>query len=99
MPAPENSEDFPLKEARALVAHLMTRNPLIYWADLLLNLILGWGGFYLVVITPALSALNIFAFIVSAFSLYRAGIFVHEIVHFKKGSFKSFIGDDISRHD
>ena len=91
MPAPENSEDFPLKEARALVAHLMTRNPLIYWADLLLNLILGWGGFYLVVITPALSALNIFAFIVSAFSLYRAGIFVHEIVHFKKGSFKSFV--------
>lgn len=91
MPAPENSEDFPLKEARALVAHLMKRNPVIYWFDLLLNLILGWGGFYLVVVTPAFSALNIVAFIVSAFSLYRAAIFVHEIVHFKKGTLKFFV--------
>lgn len=91
MPAPENSQDFPLKEARALVAHLMERNPLIYWADLLLNLIVGWSGFYLVVTTPALSVLNSAAFVVSAFSLYRAAIFVHEIVHFKKGSFKGFV--------
>lgn len=91
MPAPENSEDFPLKEARALVAHLMGRNAYIYWLDLLFNLVLGWGGFYLVVISPALSALTIIAFIVSAFSLYRVAIFVHEIVHFKKGTFKSFV--------
>jgi fatty acid desaturase len=91
MPAPENSEDFPLKEARALVAHLMKRNPLIYWADLLLNLALGWGCFYLVVTTEAFTKPNTIAFIVSAFSLYRAAIFVHEIVHFKKGSLKSFV--------
>tara|TARA_R110002095_G_C4238008_1_gene238680 strand:- start:1123 stop:1497 length:375 start_codon:yes stop_codon:yes gene_type:complete len=91
MPAPENSEDFPLKEARALVAHLMERKAYIYWLDLLFNLVLGWGGFYLVVVSPAFSALSIAAFIVSAFSLYRAAIFIHEIVHFKKGTFKSFV--------
>jgi len=91
MPAPENSEDFPLKEARELVAHLMVRNPIIYWADLLLNLVLGWGGFYLVVTTPAFSVMNIVAFIVSSFSLYRVAIFIHEIVHMKKGTFRGFI--------
>ncbi len=91
MPAPDNSEDFPLKEARDLVAHLMARNPFIYWADLLLNLVLGWGGFYVVMITPVFSAFNIIAFIISAFSLYRVAIFIHEIVHLKKGTFRFFI--------
>ena len=91
MPAPENSEDFPLKEARALVAHLMKRNPYIHWADLLLNLFLGWGCFYLVMITSPLTLPNIAAFIVSSFSLYRVAIFIHEIVHMKKGTFRTFI--------
>ena len=91
MPAPENSQNFPLKEARSLVAHLMVRKAHIYWLDLLLNLGLGWGGFYLVVVTPAYTVLSITAFIVSAFSLYRVAIFVHEIVHMKKGTFRIFI--------
>ncbi len=91
MPAPENSQDFPLKEARGLVAHLMKPKAHIYWADLLLNLILGWGGFYFVIITEAFTAANIMAFIISSFSLYRVAIFIHEIVHIKKGTFKTFI--------
>lgn len=91
MPAPENSEDFPLKEARSLVAHLMKRNPVIYWADLMLNLVLGWGSFFMVMKTAAFSTANIIFFIISAFSLYRVAIFIHEIVHFKKGTFKSFV--------
>ena len=91
MPAPENSEDFPLAEARGLVAHLMKPKPYIYWIDLLLNAILGWGGFYVVVVTPVFSILNVIAFIISAFSLYRVAIFIHELVHLKKGTFKLFI--------
>lgn len=91
MPAPENSADFPLKEARTLVAHLMKPKPYIYWADLLLNLLLGWGGFFVVILTPTFSALNIIAFIISAFSLYRVAIFIHEIVHVKKNTFRVFI--------
>lgn len=91
MPAPENSADFPLKEARALVAHLMKPKAYIYWVDLLFNLLLGWGGFYLVVQTPAFSTLNIIFFIVAALALYRVAIFIHEIVHLKKGTFKFFV--------
>ena len=90
MPAPKNSEDFPLNEARKIVAGLMAPNPYIYWSDLLLNAILGWGGFYLVIITETFSVLNIVAFLVSAFSLYRVAIFIHELVHVKKGTFKAF---------
>ena len=90
MPAPENSQDFPLKEARQLVAGLMAPNPIIYWIDLIANAILGWGGFYLVVVTENFTPLNIAAFIVSAFSLYRVAIFIHELVHVKKGTFKLF---------
>jgi fatty acid desaturase len=91
MPAPHNSESFPIQESRALVAHLMGRKAHIYWLDLLFNLILGWGGFYLVVVSATFSALNITSFIISSFALYRAAIFIHEIVHFKKGSLKSFV--------
>jgi fatty acid desaturase len=91
MPAPENSADFPLGEARKLVSGLMKPKPHIYWLDLLFNVFLGWGGFYYVIVTQPFSALNIFAFIISVFSLYRVAIFIHEIVHLKKGTFRFFI--------
>lgn len=90
MPAPENSADFPLKEARQLVAGLMKPKAHIYWLDLIIHAILGWGSFYFVIITPSFSTLNIVAFFVSAFSLYRVAIFIHELVHLKKGTFRAF---------
>ncbi|WP_417623457.1 fatty acid desaturase family protein [Paremcibacter congregatus] len=82
--------DFPLKEARALVKDLMKANPVIYWVDFLLSVALGAGAFAVTVWADTFSVLGIVAYLVAVFALYRAVIFIHEIVHFKKGSMTSF---------
>lgn len=82
--------DFPLKEARSLVKDLMTPNPTIYWIDFLCSLILGAGAFAITVLSETFSPLSIVAYFVAVFALYRAVIFIHEIVHFKKGAMVAF---------
>lgn len=82
--------DFPLKEARALVKDLMTPNPAIYWVDFLVSLTLGAGAFAVTVLSETFSPLSIVAYFVAVFALYRAVIFIHEIVHFKKGAMVAF---------
>ena len=85
----ENSE-FPLQEARTLVRDLMTPNPWIYWPDFLFHIALGWGAFVLALRAPVLSLEEIAFYLVAALALYRAAIFIHELAHLKKGSFKVF---------
>jgi len=84
------AEDFPLKEARAMVKDLMTANQAIYWADFLLSITLGVFAFALTVIYDVFSPIGIISYVVAVFALYRAVIFIHEIVHFKKGKMTAF---------
>lgn len=84
------ADEFPLKEARALVKDLMKANPMIYWADFLFSVTLGVGAFAVTVIEPSFSVIGMIAYFVATFALYRAVIFIHEIVHFKKGAMTSF---------
>lgn len=81
---------FPLYEARALVRDLMMPNPVIYWADFLFHIVLGWGAFVTVLNTPWLSVGQIVAYWVAVFTFYRAAIFIHELVHLKRGTFRLF---------
>lgn len=82
--------EFPLAEARALVKDLMVVNPLIYWVDFLLSVLVGWTAFVATLRMPFLSAAQIVAYLVAVFALYRAVIFIHELAHLKKGTFKIF---------
>lgn len=84
------AEDFPLKESRALVKDLMKANQTIYWVDFLISLTLGASAFAVTVISETFSPVGIVAYFVAVFALYRAVIFIHEIVHFKKGSMVAF---------
>ncbi len=84
------AEKFPLKEARAMVKDLMTANPAIYWIDFLFSVTLGALAFAVTVISETFSPLGIAAYFVAVFALYRAVIFIHEIVHFKKGTMVAF---------
>ena len=84
------AKDFPLKEARAMVKDLMIANQAIYWADFLFSITLGAAAFAVTVISESFSPLGIIAYLVATFALYRAVIFIHEIVHFKKGSMRAF---------
>ena len=90
MPATVDNGDFPLSEARKLVKDLLTPKPLIYWADFLSNITLGWGSFILALMAPAFSIWQLFFYLISVLALYRAVIFTHELAHLKKNTFKVF---------
>ena len=77
-------------EARRLVAHLMRRDPYIYWTDFLLSAALGWAAFYVAVAMPFASVGFALALLVTALAFYRAAIFIHELSHFRPGEFSLF---------
>jgi len=85
-----DSRAFPLSEARGLVRDLMTPNPLIYWADFLFHITLGWAAFAAALTVAAGPVWQILCGIVAALSLYRAAIFIHELAHLKRGTFRFF---------
>lgn len=90
--AQENSQkqEFPIAKARELVKDLYKPNPLIYWSDFLASAGIGWGAFVAVLKVPAFSLGQGLYFLVSVLALYRAVLFIHEIAHFRKGSFPVF---------
>ncbi len=83
-------EEFPLREAHALVRDLMTPDPRIYWLDFGFHVSLGWAAFALAATQPLLSPLQLAGGIVAALALYRSVIFVHELAHLKRGTFVVF---------
>lgn len=88
--APINAADFPLREARRLVKDLWTPNARIYWTDFTISNIIGWAAMIAATMAPFMSLLQIVAIAVSTLALYRAVIFIHELAHFRKGTFGAF---------
>ena len=85
-------------QARPLVADLFTPNPVIYWADLLGSALGGHLCFGLVRLLPFLLPglpwlswpLRGLAFVGSVLLYYRAAMFIHELAHLKRGTFRAF---------
>ncbi|MZH02702.1 MAG: fatty acid desaturase, partial [Nitrospinae bacterium] len=86
----QEQEDFPMGRARELVKDLFRPNPLIYWVDFLFSAFLGWGALGLALMSPDFSLRQLVFVVLSSLALYRAALFIHEIVHFKKGNFRVF---------
>ncbi len=82
--------DFPLKEARRLVRDLWTPNARIYWIDFSLSTLIGWTAVAVAVLSPVASFIQVAALLVAMLALYRAVIFIHELAHFRKGTFTGF---------
>ncbi|MEQ1815683.1 MAG: fatty acid desaturase [Nitrosomonas sp.] len=87
---PPYIKEFPLREAHHLVRDLMTPNPWIYWTDFLFHITLGWSAFFTALLSPAFSLWQLGGFVVAVLALYRSAVFVHELAHLKKGSFRNF---------
>src|SRR4029077_5908180 len=80
---------FSLAEARHIVRDLFAPNPWIYWTDFLVTLAIGLVCFGLVRrVEPWYARAGLF--VVSSLLYYRAALFIHEIVHFRSGSFRVF---------
>lgn len=84
------NRQFPLREARDLVRDLMTPNPWIYWTDFLFHVSLGWFSFVMALRAPVFSPWQLMAYVIASLALYRAVIFIHELAHLKRGTFRFF---------
>ena len=78
-----------LKAAARLTRDLNLPNDRIYWADMLGSALLGYAGLFgAMLLRPAWLA--ILSGAVAVLALYRAGSFIHELTHVKKGAVKGF---------
>jgi fatty acid desaturase len=78
-----------LKAAANLTRDLNLPNSKIYWADMLGSALLGYSALLAsMLVRPAWLALG--AALIAIVSLYRAGSFIHELTHIKKGAMRGF---------
>jgi fatty acid desaturase len=78
-----------LKAAANLTRDLNVPSSTIYWADVLGSALLGYAALFTAMFAPS-RALAIAAGLVAVLALYRAGSFIHELTHIKKGAVKGF---------
>lgn len=90
MASPADTEQFPLREARKIVKDLQAPKPYIYWVDFLIVNTLGWAAILFATLADPFSAAQIAAVAVASLAMYRAVIFIHELSHLKRGTFKLF---------
>lgn len=87
MDASKNTDHLSLaQEGLPLIRELLTPVRWIYWADYLACTLVGWLSFALVLDSSFSPLMRGFWFVVAGLSLYRSAIFIHEIVHIKKGA-------------
>jgi fatty acid desaturase len=78
-----------LKAAASLTRDLNAPRDAIFWTDMLGSALLGYAAlFAAMMVRPAWLALA--CGLVAILALYRAGSFIHELTHIKKGAVKGF---------
>ena len=78
-----------LKAAANLTRDLNAPNAKVYWADMIGSALLGYAGLFAAMfVRPAWLA--VVCGVVAVLALYRAGSFIHELTHIKKGAVKGF---------
>ena len=78
-----------LKAAASLTRDLNAPKDAIYWADMLGSALLGYAAlFAAMAVRPLWLAVG--CGLIAILALYRAGSFIHELTHIKKGAVKGF---------
>jgi fatty acid desaturase len=78
-----------LKAAADLTRDLNVPKPAIYWTDLILSALIGYGALAEAILLPSLGW-AIAAGVVAALALYRAESFIHELSHIKHAAVPGF---------
>ena len=78
-----------LRAARDLTKDIAEHRAGIYWTDMVLSALLGYGALAGAILAHNLVVAVAFA-LVSVLALYRALLFIHEISHFRNGALTSF---------
>ncbi len=86
-PAASHREPDPawLIQAREIVADLNTHSPALYWIDFLLSVGVAWAATAVYFLAPGWSLAQSAGFFIASLLFYRAGTFIHELVHMKPG--------------
>lgn len=79
-----------VRQAQELIVDFGQRRPVLYWIDLLLTSAVAWMLTALYFLAPAFSAAQIFALAGAGVAFYRAGTFIHEIVHMGRREMRGF---------
>lgn len=79
-----------IRDAREMVDDLFKRSPVLYWLDFLLSASFAWAFTALFFFSPAWSLLQIAGFVLAGILFYRAGTFIHEIVHMGRNKMPVF---------
>lgn len=80
----------PIQRARRLVADLLVPWPAVYWADFLASLAVGYGAALVYLEAAPFSVPQLVAWAVAGLALFRLSLFMHEIVHFRRGEMTAF---------
>jgi len=78
-----------LKAAANLTRDLNVPKAGIYWADMLASALLGYGALFGAMLLKP-TWLAVVSDIFAVLALYRAGSFIHELTHIKKGAVRGF---------
>jgi len=78
-----------LKAAAGLTRDLNAPKDAIYWADMLGSALLGYAALLATMLVQS-AWLAVASALVAIIALYRAGSFIHELTHIKKGAVKGF---------
>jgi fatty acid desaturase len=81
---------FSISEAQAIVRHLFRRRPTVYFADLAATMLVVYLAAF-VYFGPGLSPLQLAAGAICGCALFRAGMFIHEIQHMRRGEMTGFV--------
>ena len=88
-PARVDDDAAMLKAAANLTRDLNVLNGKVYWLDMLGSAALGYAGLFTAMLVRS-TPLAICAALVAVLALYRAGSFIHELTHIKKGAVRGF---------
>jgi fatty acid desaturase len=88
-PLAETDETEFVRAAYRLTADLAKPNALIYWTDLLLSALVGYGALA-VWYVHGMTSVGLVAAIVAVLALYRGILFIHELTHLRKRTPRGF---------
>jgi fatty acid desaturase len=79
-----------MPQARRLVADLFEPRPAIYWTDFLGSLTVGYTATAIYLSAIPFSPAFFLAWLIAGVVLFRVSLFMHEIVHFRRGEMTAF---------
>ncbi len=85
--APEDVEL--IRTAAKVTRDLNAPKPLIYWADFLASVAVGYGSLAGAILSPSTGVAIAFG-LIAVLALYRAGSFIHELTHVRRNALPGF---------